>query len=226
MNNAIIIQECNSATAWTAPWSGVFYDMLRLTQPRHQSYARAHKFDLWSIFADVHPEMKVGAWPKVHLILDALKAGYEYVVWLDCDAAVIDFEADLRDALPADKCIGAVLHTPDKSAYLKQNNVPPHMNVGVLYVRNSELTREFFTDWLAAYPGHERWAEQGTFNELAQSEKYRGICANVADTYNATVNVNPVEKPVVMGWHGVMPPEKRLQMMRGAFADDFMKFRV
>jgi hypothetical protein len=208
------------------PWSLSFIDMQRLAQPRHMAYARAHKFDLWSIYGDIHPEYKPGAWSKIWLIIDALKAKYEYVVWIDSDAAIMDFEADLRNALPADKYIGAVLHTPDKSAYLKLHQVPPHMNVGVMYIRNSSRVRMFFDEWLAAWPTDIRFIEQAVFNELTASPKYRDLVHCVDDAYNATVNVNMVKKPIVKGYHGVMPPEKRLDLMKIDLADDFMKFRV
>jgi hypothetical protein len=226
MNNAVIIQQSTSPTGYQKPWNGIFYDMLRLTNARHAAYARAHCFDYWSIMGDIHPEMKDGAWAKIWLIQTALQEGYEFVAWIDADAAIMDFNADLRDALPDGKFIGACNHDPDKSAYLKSLNVPPHMNVGVLYIRNSPLTKEFIADWLASWPGKERWAEQGSFNDLVISDKYREICIAVEDTYNATVNVNQVEKPIIQGWHGVMPPDKRFQMMRTFLSDDFMKFRV
>lgn len=226
MNNAIIIQQSTSPTGYQKPWNGIFYDMLRLTQARHAAYARAQCFDLWSIYGDIHPEMRDGAWAKIWLIQTAMEQGYEFIAWIDADAAIMDFSKDLRDALPADKLIGACLHTPEKSAYLKSLNVPPHLNVGVLYVRNAPLSREFIADWLASFPGKERWAEQGSFNELAGSEKYREYVTPVEDTYNSTVNVNQVSNPIVQGWHGVMPPDKRFQMMRTFLADDFLKFRV
>lgn len=225
MNNAIIIQQCLSTNAWTGAWSGIFYDQLRLTQPRHMAYARAQHFDYWSIFADVHPEMPRGAWPKVWLIKDALERGYEYVAWLDTDAAVMNMDCNLRDALPADKFIGCVKHDPERSDYLKKLEVPPHYNVGVIYVRNSERTREFFESWLETHPGHPRWMEQGSFNELVVGQ-YADLMHQVDDTWNATVNVNMVNNPNVFGWHGVMPPERRLAMMVNALQNDFLTFRV
>jgi len=223
MNNAILIQHCLSTNAATGNWSGIFNDMLRLTQQRHLSYTRAHKFDYWAMFGDIHPEMFPGAWGKVWLTLSALRYGYEYAVWFDTDAAVTDMSRDLRDALPAGKFIGAVKHDAE---WLRKLDVKPHFNVGVLYVRNSPLSIEFFEDWLKAYPGPERWMDQGAFNVLIESEKYRDLFSQVDDTWNATINVNMVAKPAVSGWHGVMPPEARLEIMRQTFKDDFLKFRV
>ena len=223
MNSAVIIQQCLSSGSYTGAWSGIFYDMLRLTQQRHAAYARARGFDYWCIYGDVHPGKQGGAWDKVQLVLDALRRGYEFIVWLDTDAAIMDFSADLRDALPDGASIGAVIHDPERSAYLRQLNVPKHHNVGVLYVRNTPQSVEFFEKWLASWPGIERWAEQGSFNELTASV---GCVVAVEDKYNATIGVNESPETIVQGWHGIMPPEKRLAMMAAALADDFINFRV
>lgn len=229
MNNAILIQQCLSVGDYTGAWSGIFYDQLRLTQPRHAAYARAHKMDYWCMYGDVHPGKKGGAWDKVQLILAALEKGYEQVFWLDTDAAIMDMEADLRDALSEGEGVGAVVHDPERSVYLQQYQVPKHMNVGVLYVRNGEKTVHFFKRWLSSWPGlpgQERWAEQGAFNQIKEEEYYAGIARAVEDKWNATVNVNEVLNPVVKGWHGVMPPERRLSLMLDTLKDDFLKFRV
>jgi hypothetical protein len=138
----------------------------------------------------------------------------------------MDFQVDLRDALPNGMCIGAAIHDPEKSAYLRQNGVPRHYNVGVLYVRNTALSLRFFTDWLAAHPGPERWMDQGAFNELIVKSEYLGLVGQVGDTWNATIDVNMVDNPAVLGWHGIMPPERRLAMMRNTLFDDHLKFRV
>lgn len=225
MNKAIILQHCSSASNWmgSAQWAGVFYDMLRLTQQRHAAYARAHHFDYWCIYGDVHGEMWPGAWGKIWMVLDAFERGYEYAVWIDTDAAIMDFETDLRDALPEGKDIGAVIHDPNKAPFLKANNVPKHMNVGVLYVRNTPESVAFFTKWRDSFPGDPRWMEQGIFNNMAQDNPI--VCA-VDDRWNATVGVNMVDKPAVKGWHGIQPAEARLNLMREELAEDFIRFRV
>lgn len=231
MNNAVLIQECWSTDAWTAPLCGMFYDMLRLTFPRHAAYARAHAMDYWMVMGDVHDEkMPQGAWDKINLMKLALSRGYEHVIWLDTDAAIADMDCDLRDALPAGKLIGACVHDPEKSEYLRSLNVPRHMNVGVMYLRNGMRgdisTLEFINDWLSRHPGHPRWQEQGAFNDMALEAKYADMVAVVDDKWNATINVNPVAVPNVIGWHGIMPVERRLAMMRETLKDDFIKFRV
>ena len=225
MNNAIIVQTCWSVDNRQVIWQGCYYETLRLTLMRHSAYARAQKFDYWIKMGDIHPEYMTGAWSKCFLILEALEAGYQDVVYIDTDAAVMDFETDLRSALPEGKFIGAVLHTPDKSEFLKVNNVPPHYNVGVLYFRNSPRTIEFVKAWIATYPGKERWLEQGSFNDMVTGE-YADMFHQVDDRFNATVNVNMTDKPAVKGWHGIMTVANRLAVMTEELADDFIKFRV
>ena len=46
------------------------------------------------------------------------------------------------------------------------------------------------------------------------------------DKWNATVNVNQVEKPVVIGWHGVSPIAQRTALMKKALFLDHLKFKV
>lgn len=227
-NDAVLIQTCASANPLGeyGAWSGVFYDMLRLALPRHSAYARAHNMDYWAIMSDVHPEMTRGAWPKIWLLRDALEAGYQYAAYLDTDAVVWNMDCDLRDALPGDKAIGAARHDPAKSEYLRQMRVPAHHNVGALYVRNTPGARAFLQAWLDSYPGHQRWMEQGSFNELCERAEFAPIVAAVDDTWNSTVNVNLLPNPNVMAWHGVMPPGRRLDMIRQALANDCLKFRV
>lgn len=214
MKDTIIIQQ---------NWGhDVFQDMSRLTVQRHMAYARAHAMDYWNISGDIHPEMYPGGWGKIWLIKYAMQHNYKYISWIDADAAIMDFGSDLRDALK-EQDIGACLHTPEKSEYLKQNNVPPHLNVGVMYFRVTDKTRKFIDDWLASYPGDKRWMEQGAFNNLAKEVDF---IKPIEDKWNATVNVNMVDKPAVKGWHGVFPVIDRFNMMRAELLEDHIKYRV
>jgi len=213
MKNTLIIQQSFG--------HDVFQDMMRLTIQRHMAYARAHRMDYWSINGEIHPELYPGGWGKIWLIKDALDRGYEYISWIDADAAIFDFEADLRDALkdkPFD--IGACVHDAD---WFKELHIPKHMNVGVLYVRASDRSIKFINEWLASYPGDKRWMEQGAFNDMAENNKVVGV---VDDKWNATVNVNMVDKLVVKGYHGVQPLINRFGLMRADMLEDHINFRI
>lgn len=220
MNDVCILQQSYS--------SGEFHDMMRLTYQRHAAYARAHHCDYWHILGDVHPEMpkEKGGWEKIWWIRRALEANYKLVVWIDTDAAIVDNTVDLRDALPPDKLFGACLHDPEKSEYLRKFDVPAHYNVGVTFWRNNHLAHRFVKEWLKTYPVTIRFLEQAIYNQMVTGEVYAPHFQRLDDKWNATINVNPVPNPVIMGWHGIMPHAVRIAMMRQAFQDDFVKFRI
>ena len=201
-----------------ASWGdSVFQDMMRLAYQRHAAYSRAHDFDYWHINGNVRPDTFPGGWDKIYLIKSAMDR-YKYVVWIDADAAIFDFEADLRDALkdkPFD--IGACIHD---APWFKENGMEAHMNVGVLYVRTTDKSKKFMDDWFATYPGDRRWQEQGAFNELANGNDLVGA---VEDKWNSTVNVNLVKDLVVKGYHGA---PARFNLMKQDMLEDHIIFRV
>lgn len=214
MKDSVILQQ-----AWQ---QGPFSDMLRLTYQRHASYAWAHNMEYIAWAGSLKPDMWPGGWGKIWLIRLMLEQGYKNVFWIDTDAAIVS-ECDLRDALPADKYIGACEHD---APWFPQMGIPKHYNVGVLFVRNSPLVCEFMDDWIGRYPGHQRWLEQGAFNAMVAEDKYASLFHRLDDRWNATYNVNQAENPYIMGWHGIMPEAKRYSMMKEVFKDDFLKFRV
>jgi hypothetical protein len=197
--------------------------MQRLIFPRHSAYCAAHNIDFWNFQGGKYPEFdgEAGAWMKVGLIRDALK-DYEYVFWIDVDAAIVDFETDLRDSVK-DINIGAVSHNPDKSDWLKLNKIDEHINVGVIYVRNTDISNQFIDKWFESYPGPKRWADQGAFNECMKEMPEAVTC--IDDKWNATINVNMVENPVVYAWHGV-PITERFLLMKQRLKDDHLIYTV
>jgi hypothetical protein len=220
MNTAVLIQQCSSLDSC----SGEFHEMMRLTHQRHAAYARAHQMDFWSIYGDMADgkDWRTGAWAKIHLVLKALRQGYEWAFWIDADAAIVS-QIDLRTALLEGKLIGGVEHWAD---WFPKYEIPKHVNVGVLYFRNAPKTRGFLMEWLGYYPGEPRWAEQGTFNKLILMDMYKDYFELLPDRWNATVNVHQCADPIVKGWHGVAPLALRLAQMKQVFIDDFLKFKV
>ena len=215
--NAIILQQ-----AYSPIINHKFTDMLRLTMQRHAAYALSHKMDYQVYFGDyTDRSVFTGGWDKIKLIQDALNRGYEYVFWIDTDAAIIDFSVDLRDAF-TDKFIGCCEHKRENLP--KEYDIPTHLNVGVTFVKNGNGVKEFIQEWWDSFPGDKRWVEQGSFNEMAK--KYPEIVFKMDDRFNATVNVNMCEKPVILGWHGIQPDSKRFNMMRNTMYNDNVKYKV
>ncbi len=213
-NNAILIQLGFDVL-------GPFADMLRLTYQRHASYCRAWGIDFWQVNGIIPRDLMPGAWSKIWLADMCFKLGYEYVFWLDTDAAVVDFGTDLRDVFKemGEASIGACEHNA--------NNIPAHLNVGVMYFRKTKESVRFVADWLKQYPGDRNWAEQGVFNHLMKEPQYKGIVAKVDDKWNSTLKTNESKTPVVMGWHGIGGNGiARLNAMRKVCGSDYLVYKV
>lgn len=208
MNDAIILQQVYSQSPYA--------NMLRLSFPRHMDYALKWRFDFQCQASDMIRDIPMcifngaltpmGAWAKLFVIRDALKAGYEYVCWIDADALIFDMDTDLREALKEFDHIGACQHP----------GPPVHLNVGVMYFRNTEQTRDFVERWTGYYKRSSElnnWFEQGVFNQLGAET---GITKRIHDKWNATrfAGTN-VPNPVVIGYHGssVYTPLMRFQSM-------------
>lgn len=225
INDAVILQQvyANTFGSLKIP-AAVFNNMLRMTYLRHSAYAIAHHMDYYNIQGDYAPDMlsEAGSWAKVAMIDDSLKKGYQYVFWIDADAAIVDFETDLRDAVK-DCEWGACEHDPAKSKWLASLKIDKHINVGVMYIKNTPGACKFIEMWRSAYPGPPRWAEQGAFNKLLV--EYPGIVKVIDDKWNSTVRVSEVPKPVVCGWHGI-PYADRYRLMNEKFMNDPLVYRT
>jgi len=211
VDNKSLLIQC----AHTMP---VFVDMNRLTYQRHIAYCSSHGFDFWNIYGNPEPHKTPGGWDKIFHIKRALADGYEFVVWMDTDAAVVR-DVSLTEALPKTAHIGGCLHPPNERLKIES-----HVNVGVLYFRNTDETRSFVNAWEASWPAKDpRWQEQGAFNDLSKSS---GIVSVIDNKWNSTYQVTEVPDPVVMAWHGSWPLAHRLDLMREYFRIDYLKYRV
>jgi glycosyltransferase involved in cell wall biosynthesis len=184
-----------------------------LTYARNLDYCLKHKIDFQTILSNIdnfraERPGEVG-WGKVAVIRRAMQCSqYRNIFYLDDDTIIADLETDLREACVPDK-VGAVWHD------LKQNgHILGHFNVGVLAVSNTEKVRKFFDDWLAGFPGTTDfpWWEQGVFNTLGTKAD---IINRLGAEWNSVDYVNPVVKPVILGFHGYAD---RLNVMKEALA--------
>ena len=216
INDAILVQHAFTSRSISMVPPGIFHDMMRLTYQRHAAYTRAHNMDYWHLLSEELPELYPGGWGKVSFLRQAAQRHYEHIFWIDADAAIVDMDIDLREALPEGMTGGACIHDAP--------GIKKHLNIGVMYYRNTPELLPFLDEWLASYPGDKMWLEQGSFNVIYESGKYK-LCP-VDDKWNATINVNMVDKPAVYGWHGVNPIAARLGMMKQVFYQDHIKFLV
>ena len=196
MSDAILIQQIYPDTPGVA--------MLEMVKDHSQAYCDKHDIAYLNMALNPIPNSDPlqGSWGKVELIKRALAEGYKYVIWLDADTLITDFDTDLRDAIQPGK-IGACWHR------IPQLN---HWNVGALYVSNTPETRAFIDEWLASYPPPaDGWMEQGVFNRLGMKSN---VVVTLSDKWNATIDVNMVPDVVVLGFHGQGDTAYRINEMR------------
>lgn len=98
----------------------------------HRAYARRLGAEYEAIIEPKRmPDTAISAWLKIPVLLGALQSGYEWVGFIDADAEVRSTAPDFRDALKTES-IGMV------------NGRSGRVNSGVILVRNSEVSRQFF----------------------------------------------------------------------------------
>jgi len=136
-------------------------------------------------------------WCKIYMVLDALQTDkYDYVMWMDSDTIIKDFNID----------IGDVINMYSSDIYVGSDNNPKYdiINSGVFIIKNSDIGKNFLKDCVNFIPevcinkdgslkGY--WAascyEQGTMNILIADNysKYTTILKNsLIFNYNVCSN--------------------------------------
>lgn len=215
MNNAVLVQHVYKTAA--PPYGGAysFEPMLEAARPRHASYAKRHDMDYLIVKGQVRPEWEIvkGGWAKLEIIRQMLARGYEYVFYVDADALIVDMGADLRDGAPPEG-IGLIQH--------QGPGVPgPHLNVGIMFIRNGERVRKFIDWWITQYPGSTQpfWAEQGVLNDARNKPEWADLIHRIDDKYNscaAGANISPA--PVIEAWHGMGDAMARTALLKACLA--------
>lgn len=208
--NAVIIQQ-----VYTYFWGDSFAPLLDYVKPRHQAYAKKWDMDYLTVYGNVREDWprNTGGWAKIQLIKDMLEKGYEYVFWIDADCAIADMDTDLRTGTP--EGIGMVEHNGPGTP-------GPHLNVGVMLVKNSPKIQRFIDDWILRYPGEPvfPWFEQGEVYKMRQIEKYAGVIHQIGSKWNSCTFANTaVNDAVIQGWHGMGDAKKRLEFMKAYLSE-------
>jgi hypothetical protein len=125
-------------------------------------------------------------WCKVYMVLDALeKNEYDYVIWMDSDTIIKDFDIDMNN----------ILNLYSSDIYVGSDNNPKYdlINSGVFIIKNSNIGKQFLNDCINYIPEacikkdgslKGEWAascyEQGTMNILIADKysKYTTVLKN------------------------------------------------
>jgi len=210
MNNAVIVQQ-----VYTYFWQDSFAPMLDFAKPIHAEYAKKWNMDYLTVYGNVREDWtrNTGGWAKLQLVKDMLARDYEHVFWVDADCLIVDDSVDLREGAP--EGIGMVLHNG-------AGTPGPHLNVGVMLIKNSEKVRSFVDDWIARYPGTNNfpWFEQGEVHKMKSDPKYAGTIHQIDNKWNSCAYARTrVPDAVIEGFHGMGNAHARLELMKAYLSE-------
>lgn len=153
------------------------------------------KYDYKYIFYDKCNENNY--WCKIYMVLNALETNeYDYVMWMDSDTIIKDFDID----------IGELLNLYSSDIFVGSDNNPKYdiINSGVFIIKNTEIGKNFLRDCVNFIPEmcinkdgslKGQWAgscyEQGTMNILIADKysKYTTVLKNgLIFNYNVCSN--------------------------------------
>lgn len=169
MKCAILQSVCNN------------YDhIISLTSPINKRYAEYHNAD-YILHKQIVTHNRYPAWNKIYSTLDLLYSReYDYILFLDGDAVIIDITKNLFDLCINDPDI--LLHIGDDNQKKKKFNV----NTGVYLVKCDDLMIKFF-EKILHYPTLKKyyrlkyWEQNVVQHELNRSKKYYSKIVKVYD---------------------------------------------
>jgi hypothetical protein len=197
-SNTVIIQSF-------VPYEGKPYDeALEWLKPIHGAYCQKWGYDYLASSEKVVESNNPNArpnWNRIPLMIQAIESGYEYVIWIDHDCVIVDFDKDLRDAFDEPGADVMMCVHPG----FPQAGLFAHFNNGVMMVRSSEKSFKFLQEVWAKRYGGPPWYEQDIMNELLRDFTYMDVVGVMGDRYNSTPNANqvPDDQVVIAAFHGV-----------------------
>lgn len=193
MNDAVLIQT------WFTP---DYKPMIDLTIDRHAFYAEKHSMDYQlNDLTDAGITTGQKCYRDIDVIKGALDKGYKYVINADIDIIIWDLERDLREA-----CIDI------RGVRFDAMRVK-HVNIGITYIRNCELTYKFLREWEIQARSRQgsQFGSQTAFNVV--TNKY-GI-PPLDPTWNYCYSQHEgIIKPAVRGYHDFIGLDYKIKAMR------------
>jgi len=201
---------------------GKHEEFLAVTRPTFERYAALHGYELRVPEADPAPDRSHKQWAKVAFINQLLPT-CDFLLWIDCDAAIIDCSTDIADALPRRRFLGIVEHR-----YAGQR-IP---NTGVMAVRSGRSARRFFGEmWNHTQYLETRWHDNAAALEMLgyefETETEPVYCQPgnptrwlrrthfLGNEWNSLPH-DPALTPRIVHVTGAFPFEERMQRLCGA----------
>lgn len=197
-------------------YNAAYKDLASISVPSIRRLADAHGYALRVVERD--DCVRRGGWMKIEPIIAALADGFDFVLWLDTDTFVARTNIDIRNIIHPDVQLHMAWHKIASGAD------PHHFNTGVMLIRASDWSRNFFARVWDRGPLDHRWNDQATihhvlgYDEIAQRGADRGQdigknpLSSLNVTWNSIPNVCALDDPVIWHYAG-MGMESRLRAM-------------
>ena len=116
--------------------TGPAAELLALAFPSFANYATRHGYDL--VVGNGNAQMRPAAWGKI-LLLQRLLEHYDFVVWIDSDALILDASVDLEAIVPATafQALAVITCAPEKGT---------QPAVGVWALRAGDRAQQFLVN--------------------------------------------------------------------------------
>lgn len=156
-------------------YNDAFLPIAKMTVPLLRDFAVRHGHD-FRVSTDMDAGSLNTIWAKIALINEALEnGGAEFVFWIDSDALILQPDRDIRDSIVDQADLHMTWHGPDTGR--SDWHVPnPHYNAGIMLVRNSAWSRDFFARvWEMRFVKHHVWNDQAVILRLLGYRKCIGL---------------------------------------------------
>jgi hypothetical protein len=203
-------------------YNAALQPLAAFTAPRMHAFAQAHGYEVRIIHRDDWERQR--GWIKIEAIRGALDSNFDFVFWIDVDAVIVRRDVDVRMVAVDGADLHMVWHgLPDKS--ILQANFVPHFNTGVMLIRVSQWSRDFFKRvWEVGQLAH-YWSDQATIihllgydNILALGserphEPNRSRVAHLDGVWNAIPGVAITPDPIIHHYAGAGGTRTRLRLI-------------
>jgi galactosyl transferase GMA12/MNN10 family len=141
---------CTAAT-------GAFLDLLEVSGPTFEGYARRHGWKLLTVTEDT-AEGRPPSWGKIPVLLEAMRL-FDLVAWVDADAVIVDDSRDLAAECRRRKHLYLVEHAHPSGETT--------VNAGVMMLRSSRWSRRLLERaWACEDLINHKWWENAALMRL------------------------------------------------------------
>lgn len=166
----------------TTAFDAGYQEMGDLCAEALRRYAAQHDMVL-RIHGSLPDTGRPPAWAKIRIIQALLNEGFEFILWVDADAVVVDMEPDIRDEVRDGKDLFLVKHVltvHPMPGMVVTLDVP---NTGIMLLRNSDWTDAILHQlWdYEEYVSHRWWENAALIHLMGYHRLLRRDALNVPD---------------------------------------------